>query len=70
VSSLQQPFRSLVASKMISPLPRSEDRFRFHVRNPSVGWTFARELAATLTNPATTNRRPSSKRKVSGAARR
>ena len=44
VSSLQRPFEAVVAAKLISPLPDSDSRFRYYLRNPSAGWAWAREL--------------------------
>jgi DNA-binding IclR family transcriptional regulator len=45
VSSLQRPFESLIAAKLLSPLPDSDSRFRYYLRNPSAAWEWADELA-------------------------
>jgi hypothetical protein len=45
VSSLQRPFEAVVAAQLLTPLPDSDSRFRYYLRNPSAAWTWASELA-------------------------
>ena len=44
-SNIQRPFESLVLTRLITPLPDSDSRFRYHIRNPSAAWDWAYELA-------------------------
>lgn len=46
ISNLQQPLKSLVAVGLLSPLPLSESRRKFYIRNESSAWQWAAELAA------------------------
>lgn len=46
ISNLQKPLKSLVATGLLSPLPRSDSRRKFYIRNPSSAWAWAEELAA------------------------
>lgn len=46
VSTLQGPFRDLVAVGLLSPLPHGDSRHRFYHRNPSSAWSWAQELHA------------------------
>jgi hypothetical protein len=46
VSNLQQPLKALVAVGLLSPLPRSDSRRKFYIRNPSSAWQWAAELHA------------------------
>jgi DNA-binding IclR family transcriptional regulator len=50
VSSLQRPFESLVQSRLLSPLPDADSRFRYYARNPSSAWSWARELKQQIEN--------------------
>jgi DNA-binding MarR family transcriptional regulator len=44
ISNLQQPLKSLVAVGLLSPLPMTESRRKFYIRNPSSAWQWAAEL--------------------------
>jgi DNA-binding IclR family transcriptional regulator len=45
ISSLQRPFESVIATKLISPLPDVDSRYRYYTRNPSSAWAWAKELS-------------------------
>lgn len=45
MSSLQRPFEGLAAAGLISPLPDTDSRFRYYLRNPSSIWGLAYELS-------------------------
>jgi hypothetical protein len=45
VSSLQRPFEAIVAAHLLMPLPDSDSRYRYYLRNPSAAWAWASELA-------------------------
>jgi hypothetical protein len=44
-SNIQRPFEALVLTRLITPLPDSDSRYRYHIRNPSAAWDWAYELA-------------------------
>ncbi|MBN7468218.1 MarR family transcriptional regulator [Mycobacteroides abscessus] len=45
-SNLQGPIRSLVALGLLTPMPRSDSKRRYLLRNPTAAWQWAEELAA------------------------
>ncbi|UUV28699.1 transcriptional regulator [Amycolatopsis roodepoortensis] len=45
ISNLQQPLKALVTTGLLSPLPVTESRRKFYIRNPSSAWAWASELA-------------------------
>lgn len=45
VSSLQRPFDAIVTAQLLTPLPDSDSRYRYYIRNPSAAWEWASELA-------------------------
>jgi len=43
-SSIQVPFRALIAANLLSPLPSDDSRRKFYQANRSAAWEWAREL--------------------------
>jgi hypothetical protein len=48
-SSIQVPFRALIASGLLSPLPSDDSRRKFYQANKSAAWDWAWELAQQVT---------------------
>lgn len=44
-SQIQRPFTDLIDLGLITRLPDSDSRHKFLIRNPSVGWAWAEEMA-------------------------